>query len=84
MTETRDWRNAYQGQMRQRVDQLRQARARGETRFQVGAAVGTVDPTKLTDRMIEDIARRDAETVVNRSINRYLERERAGRLKSNG
>lgn len=68
--------------MRQRMDQLRQARARGETRFQGGETSVAVNPSKLSDRMIEDYARRDAETVVNRAINRYLERERAGRLKS--
>ena len=82
MSESRDWRAAYQGHMRMRIEQLTAARARGETFFRSGDKGVPVNPTKLSDRQIEDLARRDAETVVNRAINKHNERAAAGRLKS--
>lgn len=48
--------------------QLRAARERGETFFRFGDAGSTCNPSRMSDRQIEDAARRDAERVVNRAI----------------
>lgn len=63
-----DWRRSYVEHQRMRASQLRAARERGEGFFRFGDAGAVVDPSRLGDRQIEDVARRDAERVVNRAI----------------
>ncbi|WAS97209.1 hypothetical protein [Nannocystis punicea] len=74
-----DWGRSYAEHQRMRVGQLRTARERGERFFRLGDAGAVVDPSRLSDRQIEDVAWRDAERVVNRAIishNEQAERRR--------
>jgi hypothetical protein len=63
-----DWRRSYEGHFAMRRDQLRSARAGGETSVRVGMTGHVVRPRDMTDRQIDEVARRDAERVVNRAI----------------
>lgn len=73
------WGRSYENHQRMKIDQLRAARARGETFFRMGVSGRVYNPSRMTDREIDDAARRDAERVVNRAIieyNEQAERER--------
>lgn len=64
----RDWRHAYHEHQRRKAAQLKAARGRGETFFRFGDAGTTCNPSRMSDRQIDDAAMRDAERVVNMSI----------------
>lgn len=68
-----DWRHAYQEHARKKAVQLRDARARGVSFFRFGDAGATCDPSRMSDRRIDEAARRDAERVVNMAIAQYNE-----------
>lgn len=77
---TLDWSRSYQEHQRKKAAQLRDARSRGVTFFRFGDAGATCNPSRMTDRQIDDAARRDAERVVNMAIithNEQVERRSA-------
>lgn len=67
------WGRSYENHQRMKAEQLKAARARGETFFRLGMNGHPVNPSRMSDRQIEDAARRDAERVVNRAIIEYNE-----------
>lgn len=69
----RNWRHSYQEFQTTRRKQLQDARRRGERFFRMGQTGVVVDPSRMTDRQIEDAARLDAERVVNAAIHQYNE-----------
>lgn len=72
-----DWRHAYQAHQRRRREQLTAARARGDRFLRCGDATVPIDPSRLTDRQIADIALRDAERIVNAAIIKHNEQQAA-------
>lgn len=66
-----DWRHAYHSHIRDKVGQLDNARRRGVTHFRIAGR--TVDPTRLSDRQAEDLARLEAEYTANEAIIRRNE-----------
>lgn len=68
-----DWRHAYQQRQRDVGGQLRAARTRGDTFYRPGDRGVPVNPSRMTDRQIDDLARRDAERVVNAAIIQHNE-----------
>lgn len=72
------WRDAYQQAIRDKRSTLLDARRAGRTHVILGTNV--CDPTRMSDYQIEIAAIRDAERVVNMSINLENEAHRkAGR-----
>jgi len=63
----------YQEHQRSIAEKLRAARASGQTRYQTTHSAREVDPTRLSDRQIADIALREAERYTQRIINQYNE-----------
>lgn len=76
------WGRSYENHQRMKIEQLRAARARGETFFRFGVSGRVVDPSRMTDSAIERAAMRDAERVVNRAIIEYNEQAERERLAS--
>lgn len=68
-----DWRHAYQQRQRHVGEHLRVARRRGDTFYRPGDAGVPVNPSRMTDRQIDDLARRDAERIVNAAIIKHNE-----------
>lgn len=69
-----DWGHAYQEHVRMIRDQLHQAQGAGVPVYRL--ASGPIDPRRLSYERIAEVARRDAEVIVNEAINRELERQR--------
>lgn len=57
-----------------KVEQLRAARSRGDSFFRFGDGGRLLNPSRMTDRQIEDAALRDAERIVNQAINSHNEK----------
>lgn len=66
-----DWRHAYHAHMRDKFGQLIRARQHGVTHFRIAGR--SVNPTRLSDRQAEDLARLDAEQTANGAIIRHNE-----------
>lgn len=77
-----DWGNSYRTTQRNTAAALRQARADGRVRYQFGdggpSTLGVVDPSRLSDRRIDELALRHAERVVQRAINSHNEQAERG------
>ncbi|MCY0990631.1 hypothetical protein OV203_26040 [Nannocystis sp. ILAH1] len=69
-----DWGRAYEEHQRDVRDQLHRAQAAGVPCYRL--ASGPVDPRRLRYSQIAAVARRDAEVIVNESINRELEAQK--------
>lgn len=61
----------YQAHQRKIADALRTARATGVTRYQTTHSAREVDPTRLTDRKIDELALREAQRYTERIINKH-------------
>lgn len=68
----------YQEHQRTIAEKLRAARASGQTRYQTTHSAREVDPTKMSDRKIDDFALREAERYTQRIINLHNEAARKG------
>lgn len=71
----RPWRDLFLEEVDRQRAAIRRARELGQT-WLVFAAVGRFDPTRLSARRIDAIARREAEHVVNLAINLEIEQRR--------
>lgn len=75
-----DWGRAYEQAQRNTAQTLRDLRKQGAVRYQFGDGgpgnVPTCDPSRMSDRAIDEAARWHAETVCNRGINQEIERRR--------
>ena len=67
------WRDLYAEEIDRQAGEIRSARDRGQTWLVIDGR--TIDPTRMTERQILDTARREAERIINYTIN--LEREAA-------
>lgn len=75
----RPWRDLFAEEVDRQRAAIRRGRELGQT-WLVFASVGQFDPTRLSDRLADAIARREAEHVVNLAINLEIEqRRRSGR-----
>lgn len=75
----RTWRDAYLIEVDRQVADLLDSKRRGQTWRVVDGR--TVDPTRMTDAQIRELARRQAERITNYAINVELEAARkAGRV----
>ncbi|HEY8377121.1 MAG TPA: hypothetical protein VIK91_11560 [Nannocystis sp.] len=66
-----DWRAAYHRTQRETVELLRRLRSEGRTFYRFGDSGPACDPSRLSDRSIEDLALRHAERVTVRAINTH-------------
>jgi hypothetical protein len=72
------WREVYQDEVRRQADELRAARARGQSWLVINGQ--TRDPSRMTDRQLRTLAEREAERITNYAINVEIESARkAGR-----
>lgn len=69
-----DWAYSYQEHQRNVRDELHEAQRAGVPVYRL--ASGPVDPRELSYAEIAEVARRDAEVIVNEAINRENERLR--------
>lgn len=69
-----DWSHAYQEHQKMIRDQLHEAQRAGVPVYRLSS--GPVDPRELSYSEIAEVARRDAEVIVNEAINRENERLR--------
>lgn len=63
----------YQERERDIAKALREARAGRHTRYQTTHSAREVDPSRMTDRQIDDFALREAQRYTERIINKYNE-----------
>lgn len=76
------WRELYQDEVERQADTLRAARARGQTWLVLDGR--THDPSRMSNTTIHRLARREAERIVNYTINVENEQARkAGRPADN-
>lgn len=72
------WRDAYLSILRDKLNTLRRAREIGQTWLMVNGR--QVNPSRMSDRQIDALARREAERITNMAINQENEAKRkAGR-----
>ncbi len=75
-----DWRHAHQQTVRDTAAQLRDLRKRGCARFVLGDSRNMLavahDPSRMSDREIDEAAHLYAERVSNLAINQEVERRR--------
>lgn len=73
------WRDLYHEEIARQRAVIRRARELGQTWLRFDS-VGLFDPTRISDRRADEIARREAERVINYAINSENEAKRkAGR-----
>jgi len=63
----------YEEHQRKIATALREARATGVTRYQTTHSAKEMDPTRMTDRQIDDFALREAQRYTERIINQHNE-----------
>lgn len=73
-----DWSHAYQSHIRDIREQLEHARRTRRPWVRLSTRA-VLRPSRLTDREIEDLALRDAESTVNLAINQEAEQARRRR-----
>lgn len=68
-----DWRHSYQETARRTAAALRDMRTRGVTSHRLVQGGAVVNPSRLSDGKIDELARRHAEAVVQQAINQHNE-----------
>lgn len=72
------WRDLYHEEIDTQARLIRRAREIGQTWLKIAGR--TVDPTRMDDRQIREVATREAERIVNYTINQENEaRRKAGK-----
>lgn len=67
MSSSSAWRDVYHDEVERQLGLLRRARDIGQTWLVIDGR--TVDPTRMSERQMKTVARREAERMVNYAIN---------------
>lgn len=81
-----DWQHSHQHTIRRTAETLRDERKRGERfhNFGDGVVMPPCDPSRMTDRQIEDAARRRADRLTEHAINQEIATRRRRGLPLHG